>query len=240
MIKMRDINLLILCYFASSVAGHAYFSYPLPRNVYCSNASCTTNGALSYQGPLWSLPTNSLLKDVSPISQTKCDGSVVKFNATLGNTYDPGFQGKTAVSWLAGSTQTVKIFISQIHVQENQTLYPTDGWRILYRDGNQSNSIFSPIPFTYKNALYPISGNPAPAGGFELGETISVRITVPSNVTNDGIFQFFWRNNGIGGGVMWLSCIDVTITAFGTQLIPSKFSIAFASLLILIISALYK
>lgn len=240
MIKMRIFSFLILCYFVSSAFGHAYFTYPIPRIAYCSNSSCTTDGTLKFQGPLWSLPTNSLLADQSPTSQKTCNGSTLKVAASLGHSYDPGFQGKTAVSWPAGSTQTLYIFISQIHPNENQTGYPTDGWRILYRDGTKSDSIFSPITFTYKNVSYPASGNPAPAGGFQLGENISVTITVPSNATTDGVFQFFWRNNVAANGVMWLSCVDVTITSFGINLIPSNISIALTFLLAFISSKLFQ
>ncbi len=241
------IAVVTLCHFVSTASGHAYFSYPIPRNVYCTNSSCTSNGTLESQGPIWRLPANSSLDTVS---QTACNGSTVVANAPLGNTYDPGFQNTAAASWAAGSTQTFQIFISQIHLQENQTIYPTDGWQIRYRDGTQSGSTFSRIPFTYENVSYPISGALAPAVGFPLGQNISVTITVPSGATSDGIFQFFWSNNVVGGGVMWLSCVDITITAvgttttlgtttaLGTNLIPSKFSLIFAVLLVAISAAL--
>jgi hypothetical protein len=238
------IAMVILCHFVSKACGHAYFSYPIPRNVYCTNSSCTSTGTLGSQGPVWSLPANSSL---SAVSQTTCNGSTVAANAPYGNTYDPGFQNTAAASWAAGSTQTFQIFISQIHSPENQIVYPTDGWEIRYRDGTQSNSTFSPISFTYGNVSYAASGTPAPAIGFQLGQNISVTITVPSSATSDGIFQFFWRNNEVptsnGTGVMWLSCVDVTITplgttttlgtttALGTTLIPSKFCFIFAVLL---------
>jgi hypothetical protein len=234
------IAVVILCHFVSTTTGHAYFSYPIPRNAYCTNASCISNGngTIGYQGPIWSLPRNSSLSAVSPMSQTTCNGSALVANASLGLTYDPGFQNTTAASWTAGSIQTFQIFISQTHLAENQTIYPTDGWQILYRDGTQSNSTFSPISFTYGNVVYAASGAPAPAIGFQLGQNISVTITVPSSATSDGIFQFFWRNNEVGPGVMWLSCVDVTITALGTTSIPSKFSIVFGVLLAAVSAAL--
>ncbi len=118
----------ILCHFVSWISGHAHFLYPTPRNVYCANASCTTNGTLDRQGPVWRLPANSTLAAESPTTQTTCNGSALTASASIGNTYDPGFQGTTAASWLAGSTQTFQIFVSQIHSLENQTIYPTDGW----------------------------------------------------------------------------------------------------------------
>jgi hypothetical protein len=172
----------------------------------------------------------------SPTTQTTCNGSTLFANATYGNTYDPGFQGTTAVSWPAGSTQTFQIFISETHSPENQTIYPTDGWQILYRDGTQSGSTFSPILFTYVNVATAPSTGPDPAIGFQLGQIVYATITVPSGTTNDGIFQFFWRNNEVGPGVMWLSCVDVTITAFGTTLAPSTFSIVFTALLMIAVS----
>jgi len=222
------IAVVILCHFVSTASGHAYFSYPIPRNVYCTNTSCTSNGTLGSQGPVWALPANSSL---SATSRTTCNGSVLAANASLVNSYDPGFQNITTATWAAGSTQTFQIFISQIHSQENQTIYPTDGWEIRYRDGMQSGSTFSPISFTYGNVSFTTSNIPAPAIGFQLGQNISVTITVPSGATSDGIFQFFWRNNEVGTSVMWLSCVDVTITALGATSIPSKFSIVFAVLL---------
>ncbi len=236
------IAVVIFCHFVSTASGHAYFSYPIPRSAYCTNASCIA-GALGPQGPVWSLPANTSLSAESLTSQTTCNGSMLAANAPFGNTYDPGFQNTTAATWAAGSTQTFQIFISQIHSPENQAIYPTDGWEILYRDGTQSGSTFSPISFTYGNASFTASNIPAPAIGFQLGQNISVTITVPSGATSDGIFQFFWRNNEVGTGVMWLSCVDVTITPLGatttlgtttalsTTLIPSKFSFIFAVLL---------
>jgi hypothetical protein len=225
------IAVVVLCHFVARASGHAYFSYPTPRNVYCTNASCVAGGTLGAQGPVWTLPANSSLITQSLTTQTTCDGSVLFANATYGNTYDPGFQGTTAASWPAGSIQTFQIFISEIHSPENQIIYPTDGWQIRYRDGTQSNSTFSPISFTYVNVSNVSSIGPDPAIGFQLGQTVFATITVPSSMTNDGIFQFFWRNNEVGPGVMWLSCVDVNITALGTTLAPSTFSIVFAALL---------
>jgi hypothetical protein len=222
---------VILCYFVSKISGHAYFSYPTPRNVYCTNASCVTGGTLGAQGPVWTLQANSSLITQSPTTQTTCNGSVVFANAAYGNTYDPGFQGTTAASWRAGSTQTFQIFISETHSPENQITYPTDGWQIRYRDGTQSSSTFSPISFIYVNVSTSASVGPDPAIGFQLGQTVSATITVPSGATSDGIFQFYWRNNEVGPGVMWLSCVDVTITALGIISSPSMFSIIFALLL---------
>jgi hypothetical protein len=225
----------ILCYFVSCVSGHAYFLYPTPRNVYCTNASCTSNG-IGPQGPVWGLLANTALVASSPITQTTCNGSVLASAAPLGNSYDPGFQGTTSASWVAGSTQTLQIFVSQIHSPENQIVYPSDGWQILYRDGTKSNSIFSPISFTYLNVL---SSGPDPAIGFQLGQTVSASITVPTTTTTDGIFQFYWRNNEVGTGVMWLSCADVTITSLGTIIVSSTFSIIFAALLAIVSAVLY-
>jgi hypothetical protein len=228
----------ILCYFVSLVSSHAYFFYPTPRNVYCTNASCTTNG-IGAQGPVWGLLANTTLAASSPITQTTCNGSVLLAAAPLGNSYDPGFNGTTTSSWMAGSTQILQIFISQIHSPENQTIYPSDGWQILYRDGTQSNSIFSPIPFTYINVL-PSSLGPDPAIGFQLGNIVAASITVPTKATTDGIFQFYWRNNEVGTGVMWLSCADVTITtSLGIIIVSSTFSIIFAALLATISAVLY-
>ncbi len=254
----------ILCYFVSCVSGHAYFSYPTPRNVYCTNASCTSNGSIGAQGPVWTLPANTTLVTSSPVTQTTCNGSNLLISAPLGNSYDPGFQGTTSASWVAGSTQTLQIFVSEIHSPENQIVYPTDGWQILYRDGTKSNSIFSPIPFTYLNVL---SSGPDPAIGFQLGQIVSASITVPTTTTTDGIFQFYWRNNEVGPGVMWLSCADVTITSInmtttsisvtttpinmnttssnviitslGTIIVSSTFSIIFGALLAIVSAVLY-
>lgn len=223
---------VILCHFLSKISGHAYFSYPTPRNVYCTNSSCTSDGVLGAQGPVWSLPANSSLITQSLTSETTCNGSTVLVNASLGNTYDPGFQGTTVVSWTAGSTQTFQIFISEIHSPENQTIYPTDGWQIRYRDGTQSGSTFTPIAFTYVNVSTVASTGPLPAIGFQLGQTILATITVPSGATSDGIFQFFWRNNEVGTGAMWLSCVDVAITAYSTILVPSTFSVILIGLLV--------
>ncbi len=228
----------ILCNFVSWISGHAYFLYPTPRNAYCTNASCTSSGTLGAQGPVWNLAANSVLASVSPISQTTCNGSSLAAAAPIGKTYDPGFQGTTAASWTAGSSQTLQIFISEIHSPENQTVYPTDGWQILYRDGTQSNSLFSPISFTYVNVLTTASIGPDPAIGFQLGQVVSAKITVPSQATTDGIFQFYWRNNEVGTGVMWLSCADVTITSLGTIAVSSTFSVIFAVLLVTIRAAL--
>jgi hypothetical protein len=205
----------ILCNFVSWTSGHAYFLYPTPRNVYCANSSCTTIGELGRQGPIWSLPANKTLAEVSSTSQTTCNGSVLLENATIGDTYDPGFKGTTAVSWPAGSSQTFQIFVSERHLLENQTIYPSDGWQIRYRDGTQSDSIFSPIEFIYVNVSTTPSIGPHPAIGFEFGQIVLATITVPSNPTSDGIFQFFWHNNQPRGGVMWLSCVDVKITSDG-------------------------
>jgi hypothetical protein len=228
----------ILCHFVSLVSGHAYFFYPTPRNVYCTNATCVVGGSSGAQGPVWSLPANTTLIASSPISQTTCNGSNVLAAAPSGSTYDPGFQNKTTASWPAGSSQILKIFISETHSPENQTIYPTDGWQILYRDGTQSNSIFSPLAFTYLNVSTVASTGPDPAIGFQLGQMVSAKITVPSTTTSDGIFQFFWRNNEVGPGVMWLSCADVTITALGTIPTPSTLSIVFAVLLAAVSTAL--
>jgi hypothetical protein len=99
---------------------------------------------------------------------------------------------------------------------ENQTVYPTDGWQIRYRDGTQSDSIFSPIEFIYVNVSTTPSIGPYPATGFQLDQIVLATITVPSKTTSDGIFQFYWRNNQGRGGRMWLSCVDVTITSDST------------------------
>jgi hypothetical protein len=227
----------ILCYFVSLVSGHAYFLYPTPRNVYCTNASCTANG-IGPQGPVWGLTANTTLAASSQITQTTCNGSTLLSPAPSGNSYDPGFNGTTTASWAAGSTQILQIFISQIHSPENQTIYPSDGWQILYRDGTQSNSIFSPITFTYINVL-PSSLGPDPAIGFQVGQTVWASITVPTKATTDGIFQFYWRNNEVGTGVMWVSCADVTITSLGTIIVLSTFPIIFAALLATISAVLY-
>ncbi|CAF4710774.1 unnamed protein product, partial [Rotaria sp. Silwood2] len=229
----------ILCNFVSWISGHAYFAYPTPRSVYCTNASCTVNGTLGAQGPIWGLPANSTLIVASPISQTTCNGSILVANAPLGNTYDPGFQGKTSASWLTGSTQTLQIFVSETHSPENQTIYPTDGWQIRYRDGTQADSTFSAIPFTYVNVSTMRSVGPAQTIEFQLGQIVSATITVPMNTTTDGIFQFFWRNNEVSGGVMFLSCVDVAIINLSTILAPSTFSIIFASVLTTISATLY-
>lgn len=228
-----------LCHFVSWVSGHAYFFYPTPRNVYCTNATCTADGALGAQGPVWGLAANSSLITASPTSQTTCNGSVLAISASLGNSYDPGYQGKTAVSWPAGSSQTLQIFVSEIHSPENQMVYPTDGWQIRYRDGTQSGSTFSPIAFTYVNVSNATTIGPAPAIGFQLGQIVSAIITVPSGMTKDGIFQFFWRNNEVGSGVMWLSCVDVTITAHGIIPTSSTFSVVFAVVLATVNAALH-
>ncbi|CAF1451058.1 unnamed protein product [Adineta ricciae] len=212
---------VILIHFVSRISGHAYFIYPIPRNVYCANSSCTSNGTLGAQGPVWTLPSNSTLSMTSVTSQTSCNGSSLLISAPLGNTYDSGFNGNTSVSWSAGSLQTLQIFISEIHSPENQTIYPTDGWQILYRDGTIPNSTFAPISFLYVNVSTTSSIGPAPAIGFQVGQIVQAQITVPSVATTDGIFQFFWRNNEVGPGVMWLSCADVTITATALATIPT-------------------
>ncbi|CAF2140870.1 unnamed protein product [Rotaria magnacalcarata] len=217
----------ILCHQVSWVYSHGYFSYPIPRNAYCTNSSCTSNGTLGSQGPVWVLPANSSLSVASLTTQTTCNGSNLLPLTNQSVFYDPGLQGKVAASWPAGSSQTLQIFISQIHTTENQTIYPTDGWQIRYRDGTQSSSTFNAIPFTYAN--FSTTG-PAPGIGFQLGQTVLATITVPPNTTSDGIFQFFWRNNEVGPGVMWLSCVDVSITALSTNLASSKFSIFIALL----------
>jgi hypothetical protein len=224
----------IVCYFAPWASGHAYFIYPTPRNVYCANSSCTTSGTLNAQGPIWLLAANNSLIQSSPVTQTTCNGSNLIANASLGNTYDPGFQGITTASWPAGSTQTFQIFVSQTHPVENQTVYPTDGWQIRYRDGTQANSSFVPIAFIYVNVSTGASTGPAPGAGFQLGQIVYATITVPSTMTSDGIFQFFWRNNEIGPGFMWLSCVDVTVTGFGTVLSSSKLFTVFTVLLVLL------
>ncbi|CAF3317389.1 unnamed protein product, partial [Rotaria sp. Silwood2] len=120
--------------------GHAYFSYPIPRVVYCSNTTCIS-GRIGPQGPVWRLSANSSLDTESLTTQTTCNGTNLLAPAPQNDTtYDPGFNGNTAVSWPAGSSQTFQIFISQIHLTENQTIYPTDGWQIRYRDGEQVDS----------------------------------------------------------------------------------------------------
>jgi len=216
------------------------FSNPVPRVVYCSNSSCVTTGGLGSQGPVWGLSANSSLDTESPATQTTCNGTNLLAPARLNfSTYDPGFNGNTAVSWPAGSSQTFAIFISQIHLNENQIIYPTDGWQIRYRDGEQAGSTFSPIPFIYVNVSTTATAGPAPAVGFILGQTVRATITVPPKTTNQGIFQFFWRNNEVGQGVMWLSCVDVTITALGTSPVPSIFSIVFMALLTLLGTMLF-
>lgn len=234
------VNVNILFHFIKYVSGHAYFVYPIPRNIYCSNSSCTSAGTLGAQGPVWSLPVNNTLSVASPISLKTCNGSSLAMAAPLGKSYDPGYQGTTTASWTAGSIQTLQIFVSQIHSIENQTLYPTDGWQILYRDGTLSNSTFSSIPFTYVNVSTTASIGPSPAIGFKLGQIVQATITVPSIATSNGIIQFYWRNNEVGTGVMWLSCADITITSmstttasFVTNLVTSMFSIIFPILLLI-------
>ncbi|UJR19387.1 hypothetical protein I4U23_022517 [Adineta vaga] len=224
----------ILIHFVSRISGHGYFVYPTPRNVYCMNSTCTANGTLGPQGPVWSLAANSTLAMASVTSQTTCNGSTLLTNASLGSTYDSGFSGTASASWRAGSIQTLQIFISQIHTTENQTIYPTDGWQIRYRDGTMSNSTFTPISFTYINVSTTASIGPSPAIGFQLGQIVLAQITVPSTATTDGIFQFYWRNNEDGSGVMWLSCADVTITALGTISTPSKLAIFLSIFLIVV------
>ncbi len=206
----------ILCHFVPRISGHAYFMYPTPRNVYCTNASCTSNGTSGRQGPVWGLTANSTLDAVSPSSQTTCNGSVVLDNARAGDTYDPGFKGATSASWPAGSSQTLQIFVSHIHPTEGQGILPTDGWQIRYRDGTQPNSTFSPIAFIYVNVSTTASTGPYSAIGFQLGQIVLATITVPKNPTSDGIFQFYWRNHAVNTGAMWLSCADVTITSPST------------------------
>lgn len=222
----------ILCHFVPWVSGHAYFLLPPPRNTYCANASCTTNGTLGRQGPLWRLPANATLDEASSSTQTTCNGSALLDPASIGDSYDPGFKGITAASWPAGSLQTFQIFISELHPRENQTVYPTDGWQIRYRDGEQPNSVFSPINFTYVNVSTTPSMGPASAREFQLGQIILATITVPSNTTSNGIFQFYWRNNQGRGGTMWLSCVDVTITSHGIIAIGSKLAFLIAALFI--------
>jgi hypothetical protein len=231
------VGINILCHFVPWISGHAYFLYPTPRSVYCANSSCTTTGALGRQGSLWGLPANRTLADVSPTSQTTCNGSVLLANASAGDSYDPGFKGTTAVSWPAGSSQTFQIFVSELHSLENRTIYPTDGWQIRYRDGTQSDSIFSPIEFIYVNVSTTPSIGPYSAVEFQLGQIVSATITVPSKTTSDGIFQFYWRNNQGRGGTMWLSCVDVTITSDGTITISSKFPIIVVGALLVAVSA---
>jgi hypothetical protein len=222
--------------------------YPTPRNAYCTNASCTSSGALGLQGPVWRLTANSELDAESPTSQTTCNGSAALVNASVGDTYDPGFKGATSASWPAGSSQTLQIFVNHIHSPENQTIYPTDGWQIRYRDGTQPNSTFSPIKFIYVNVSTTASIGPYPASGFQLGQIVLATITVPTNPTSDGIFLFYWRNNEVGAGAMWLSCVDVTITSpttttfgtttsLGTITVSSAFAIVFAALLVAVNAA---
>lgn len=226
------IGISILCCLVSWSSGHAYFINPTPRSVYCSNSSCTTNGTIGRQGALWGLPANTTLDAVSALTQQTCNGSILLTNASMGDTYDPGFKGTTSASWPAGSSQTFQIFISELHPRENQTVYPTDGWQIRYRDGTKSDSKFSPIPFIYEGVSSNASIGPASATGFQLGQTVLAKITVPSTPTTDGIFQFFWRNNQGRNGTMWLSCVDITITSDGTIRNLSTFTIVVAALLI--------
>jgi hypothetical protein len=86
---------------------------------------------------------------------------------------------------------------------------------------------------------------PYPGIGFQLGQIVLAKITVPSKPTSDGIFQFYWRNNQGRGGVMWLSCADVTITSDGTITtggtisISSKFPIVIVALMVAVSAALY-
>ncbi len=79
---------------------------------------------------------------------------------------------------------------------------------------------------------------PAPAIGFQLGQIVSATITVPSKTTTDGIFQFYWRNNEVGPGAMWLSCVDVTITSLSIITVSSKFLIVVAALLVAVSATL--
>ena len=102
----------------------------------------------------------------------------------------------------------------------------------------QSGSTFSPIPFIYVNVSTASSVGPAPAIGFQLGQVVLATITVPSIPTSDGILQFFWRNNEVSTGFMWLSCVDVTITADGVIPFPSIFSIVVAVILLIAASVL--
>ncbi|CAF1655636.1 unnamed protein product, partial [Adineta ricciae] len=105
-------------------------------------------------------------------------------------------------------------------------------WQILYRDGTIPYSTFTPISFLYVNVSTTSLIGPAPANGFQVGQIVQAQITVPSVATTDGIFQFFWRNNEVGPGVMWLSCADVTITALATISTPSILSIFFTAFVI--------
>ena len=230
----------ILSHFVSPICGHAYFTYPTPRNAYCANASCTSNGTLKLQGPIWRLSANMTLDAESPTTQKTCNGSTLIANASIGDTYDPGFKGRTAASWPAGSTQTLKIFVSHLHSPENQAVYSTDGWQIRYRDGTQSNSTFSAINFTYVGVSTTPSIGPAPAIGFQLGQVVEARITVPPHATSDGIFQFYWRNNEAGPGLMWLSCVDVNITSLSTITVSSSRTIVVAAALFVAVSAAFN
>jgi len=212
---------LIVLFNILNVSGHAYFSFPVPRIPYCFNTSCQNLGGsapLGAQGPIGNLPTGAVLATYSPTTLQTCNIShsgaagFLAF-ANLGLTYDPGFTAVSA-TWVAGSTAWISIFVSEAHSPENQTLYPTDGFQILFRDGTNSASLFTPLNLTvYFGGNVIQSGfGPLATIAWFTGQSINVSITVPSVATTDGVFQFYWRNELVASGVLFLSCADIAIT----------------------------
>jgi len=199
------------------VSGHAYFSQPVPRNAYpVGSAFTNTNGVA--QGPVFALTTDAVLSTVSPTTLTTCNATVAAAapnNPKTNKTYDPGFSGVSPTTWFAGSAQTVSIFVSESHQPENQTIHPTDGFQILYRDGTTASQ-FYPLSITVTNigTGVHISGiGPFPTIQWVAGQTVAVGLTVPTTPTLDGVFQFLWRNNEVNTGVLFLSCADVNIVS---------------------------
>jgi hypothetical protein len=259
---MRNFLVLALISIACMqlVSGHAYFSNPLPREVYCVlNPNCTASGNIGAQGPVWQWPQGQLY-NVDPITATSCGTGNSTFSGTL--TANPTGTGTVMATWTAGSTAVVQFFVSETHGSENQATWPlTDGWEIRYRDATSGTSTFAPL--TINGITGPgISSTPAglpgtgpfPSANFVQGGVVSVTVVVPNQVYTDLEIQFIWSQSGLqpalGSGnqrsAMWLSCADVAVitgTPAPTPAPSQAYSVASSSVAMFIpalLSVLYS
>jgi len=205
---MLLIFLLVTLVFAiEQVNCHAYFSWPTPRNQYCSDpVQCVNGGVIGAQGPVWMFNSSYSIYSGGP-----------SVNCTTDQGQITGFQIVTTpqirTTFVANQVYSLTVFVSETH--PNNPAISTDGWQLRGRDANVPGSIFEPVALytPWNNTL---SNFPLPAQWFVLGQSIQLTVLAPATPTPNYVYQFVWLNSvlnptGTYPGVAWLSCADVAI-----------------------------
>jgi len=267
---MRSTILIVISLIglAQFISGHAYFATnPVPRLVWCTTPVGSCSGNANAQGPIWVWPsTQTTFAGYQP--QKSCaSGIPINLNATLGQVNplaftpsnsnpvpDPAANSGTINSWRAGSTQTISVFISQIHPPPTGYTagVATDGWQIRARDGSNAANDFTAVSltsFSYTNSngtMTTGSGvGPWSSDDFQTGSTITITLQVPSGAAiADWQLQFIWSLKNVnlaGKGVaytndnaMWMSCADISVTSNAFVNAQSAFAAVIVTLAVVI------